>query len=956
MPGSIAALTMGWQRRMGGSAGPLSASGEASNGDPVQVELLVNGVWVDITPYVMVRDDSGNISITRGQRDEGSQSEQATASFLLDNRDGRFSPRNPVGAYYGLIGRNQPLRISVPNGLGGKAYRFWGEISVWPQFWDPTGSDVWTEISANGIIRRLSQGPAPEHSVIYNALTDPIDASVMAYWPCEDAAESLVIASALTNGSAMTFSGTPTLASYEGFKASDPLPDISECSLSGGVTKYTDPTATQVRFLLSMPSDGLTEGKVICAIDQENYAAGRAQFWELIYASSSNPLALPANTLYLRQCDADALTIGIELSNTTDVRGRQMYISVEMEENGTGINRALRITDVDSGVVYSATDVANLTALTRVTRVQMGPTSRSGSGGTRGLPTCAVGHVSVQNTITSVTALGVRLNTKGETAGRRVQRLCSEEAIPFQSLGDLDDTARLGDQTKLNPLSVMQEGELADTGILYETTTNLGLGYRTRTSLQNQDAQLTLDYAGFNLSEVPTPVEDDRYIQNQVTVTVNDVSQTYSMTDGTLSTALPPAGVGIYGSDVALNLETTATATLRDQAAWRVHLGTVDEARFPSISVNLAHSSFVSNPALKQAVLGLRQGDRIVVRNPPAWLPPDDIEQVLLGFDETITHFEHRVTFTCAPASPYAVGVLDYTRSRVDTSGSKLLSAATSGATSIDVVPSSDISMLWTTDTAEVPWDIRVGGEVMTVTAVAPKVSDAFGRSVSNGWGSADSGQAWSTGGGTAADYAVGSGVGSHTIPTVNASRRTFIDFPYDDFDEYVSIAVSATATGNSISGGPTGRHYDSSNLYHARLEFTTTNTLILAIRRLLAGTETSLVSTTLADTYAPGTFLRIRFQGYGSTLRAKAWTVGNLEPPEWHVSTTDTGVTSAAFLGMRSATLTGNTNVSPQVQYDNFSVVSPQTFTVTRSVNGVVKAQVAGEDVRLAYPTTIAL
>ena len=34
----------------------------------------------------------------------------------------------------------------------------------------------------------------------------------------------------------------------------------------------------------------------------------------------------------------------------------------------------------------------------------------------------------------------------------------------------------------------------------------------------------------------------------------------------------------------------------------------------------------------------------------------------------------------------------------------------------------------------------------------------------------------------------------------------------------------------------------------------------------------------------------------------------------------------------------------------------SPQTFTVTRSVNGVVKAQASGADVRLWFPPILAM
>ncbi|MEI5100287.1 hypothetical protein RB200_19390 [Streptomyces sp. PmtG] len=388
-----------------------------------------------------------------------------------------------------------------------------------------------------------------------------------------------------------------------------------------------------------------------------------------------------------------------------------------------------------------------------------------------------------------------------------------------------------------------------------------------------------------------------------------------------------------------------------------MHLGTVDEARHPTIAVNLSHASFVANPALKQAVLALRQGDRVQVQNPPSWLPPDTIDQLILGAEETITHFEHRLTFTCAPASPYTVGVLDSTATRLDTPGSELLSEVSSGATSLVVVPSAGESTLWTTDAAEAPWDIRVGGEVMRVTAVSPWLSDTFNRTVSNGWGSADTGQAWSTGGGTAADYAVSGGVGSHTLATVNASRRSFTEVVFTDFDAYADIASSALATGGFLSGGLTGRYVDSDNLYTARLEFTTTNSLILTIRKRVGGTETSLGSYTLPDTYVAGTYYRVRFQARGASLLAKAWAATDLvEMPNWQVSVTDGSITTTTYAGVRSISSSSNTNVNPQIRYQNARVINPQTFTVTRSINGVVKAHSAGADVRLANPTILAL
>ncbi|MGV9803956.1 hypothetical protein ACWDTP_38585, partial [Mycobacterium sp. NPDC003449] len=268
------------------------------------------------------------------------------------------------------------------------------------------------------------------------------------------------------------------------------------------------------------------------------------------------------------------------------------------------------------------------------------------------------------------------------------------------------------------------------------------------------DSALTLSYAGHQLSDVPTPVDDDQLTRNRATVTLpTGETAVQSLDAGPMSTQDPPAGIGVYGQDpVTLNLKDSST--LPDQAAWRLHLGTVDEARYPQISVNLAHSTFTSNPALRAAVLALRQGDRLVITDPPPWLPPEGISQIVLGVSETIDHFEHRLTFNCAPESPYRVGVLDdVVLGRLDTGGSVLWAPAGAADTVIDVLTTS--GPLWTTDATNMPFDIRVGGEVMTVTAVTGVISDGFNRTVSGGWGSSDTGDAWTTSGGSASDYSV---------------------------------------------------------------------------------------------------------------------------------------------------------------------------------------------------------
>ncbi|KUO13727.1 hypothetical protein [Streptomyces sp. DSM 15324] len=73
--------------------------------------------------------------------------------------------------------------------------------------------------------------------------------------------------------------------------------------------------------------------------------------------------------------------------------------------------------------------------------------------------------------------------------------------------------------------------------------------------------------------------------------------------------------------------------------------------------------------------------------------------------------------------------------------------------------------------------------------------------------------------------------------------------------------------------------------------------------------------------------------------------------------SGTDTSVTTSNYVGCRSIAHASSTNVSPSIRYDDFEVLNPQVFSgMTRAVNGMVKAQSAAADVRLALPAYIAL
>lgn len=70
-------------------------------------ELFVNNDWVDVSNKV--RDAQG-VTIARGRPNEATSSNPASMACVLDNTSGNFSPRNPTGLYYGSFGRNTPIR------------------------------------------------------------------------------------------------------------------------------------------------------------------------------------------------------------------------------------------------------------------------------------------------------------------------------------------------------------------------------------------------------------------------------------------------------------------------------------------------------------------------------------------------------------------------------------------------------------------------------------------------------------------------------------------------------------------------------------------------------------------------------------------------------------------------------------------------------------------------------
>lgn len=102
---------------------------------PLWGELFYSGAWNTITDDMRVTTSA--VTITRGLSSESSSAaEPTTCSCDLDSRDDRYAPRNPQSDLYGLIGRNTPFRLGYTVG------------SPWAQMGGLTGDKLSTPDSA----------------------------------------------------------------------------------------------------------------------------------------------------------------------------------------------------------------------------------------------------------------------------------------------------------------------------------------------------------------------------------------------------------------------------------------------------------------------------------------------------------------------------------------------------------------------------------------------------------------------------------------------------------------------------------------------------------------------------------------------------------------------------------------------------------------------------------------
>lgn len=817
--------------------------------------------------------------------------------------------------------------------------RFVGEVASWTPERNPAGNDVICKVEAAGIMRRLGQGAIAAKSPMYREFTSPTRLNIVAYWPMEDAAGATSLASALDGHPAVRLTGSVTPAAYSDWSASDALPTVASGSMRVAVPSYTATNYVFLRWFTALPAAGVVSTQRLLSIT----TTGTAKTWS-VYVNT-------AGSLEVRAYDSDGTQVLASGFTAFAINGKQKSIGLELTQNGANVDYKVFVYDVADSTLTTAsfsTATGTLASYTagRCTAVRFGE-----DGAMNGT---AIGHLAISDDANGFTStVGPLLGWEGETAAARVHRLGTEE--DFNAYATAPGDEQMGVQARATVLELMRAAGEVDEGILAEQRDILGIRLVQRASMYNQTVALTMDYTSSDGLVAPLdPADDDQAVTNDVTVVRDGGSSARTtLTEGDLSTQAPPNGIGLYDTSYTLGLYDDMQPPMH--AGWRLHLGTWNETRFPQVTVNLANA-----PDQIDDAASVDTGSRIQITSPPAWLAADTIDLRVEGYSEVLDQYTWTLTYNCTPYGPFNVAVIaDSTFGRADTDGSELTAALSSSATSMSVLTTGETRWVWTAGfPAEFPFDVRAGGEVMTVTAINPSVSDTFTRTTANGWGTATSGQAWTGTGGAVGDHYTQGSEGVHKMTAVSSSVRDLVTASGTDHDVRMSISTSAAATGGDQYVAAVARVTDENNLYMAQLQFSTTGAVTLTLRKRVAGVETVLGTWSGgvgASHTAFGKFY-IRLHVRGSTLRCRAWAAATTEPGLWQIIATDTSLTTGTSVGARSVRTSGNTNANLLANWDDFELLNPQTFTVTRSVNGVTKAQTAGTAVRLAYPANAAL
>ena len=792
----------------------------------IVARMYVPGLgWVDIDADIRRGGDDNPRGITITEATTGFNQPgwfPSRAEFEINNRDGKYSRRNPNSPYAFAIGLNTKLYIPVEG-----EFQFYGEVSSdFPTVWTTGGHDAWVPLVAEGRSRRMNNDT--------DALDDPLCVAMEAStplwsWCATDTSSPSFLAPGPGTAQPVNLersgAGSVELATVAGPVGSSRLPDYTNKGSFVATLQHHSVTEYAIEIWFQIKTGDIDPAAVFVPIQIDfrdstfpaadlsvsAISTGRATLDFTPYAITTTFQQPPSFST--RSAVLNAVATGAPCDQGVWHMARLLIFQLAPGTTEFGL-------ELDDTQIADDSNSADTYTWGSISRITINPvTSWLGTDayyGADGDGLLSIGAVAIYGSSTRTDSYQAGTGYIGETAGRRLQRLFEQAGIGFRWRGDLDETTPMGPQRA--GLSLAQnaaECQGADGGYLHDDREQLGLFYRTRTSIYNQPP--TVDVAYDSSSDGLLALQHDEneaFIANKITgqsvIAGTVVDEKASGDRNTNEPEDDPKGVGTQPETFSYNVETPAD--LADAVGWGLRVGTLDAPRFPSAELNIR----------KMAVLsGLRP------------------------------------------------------------------------------------------------------------------VYDRFGRSVTAGAGTADSGQSWTVGA-TAADHDVADGVYTQEVTSANVFRTAVIPTGSVDWDITVDVALNVGNTGGaSVTQWICGRaNTGLTDYYTARLDANTAGTVTLTVFVRSGGVLSSALGgggVVVGAAHQSGEVWRVHFRGAGATatITASAFRVGpttgegDTEPASPVIGPFTDATLAALATGTNNALLTrresGNTDAGLVASWMNF-------------------------------------
>lgn len=215
----------------------------------------------------------------------------------------------------------------------------------------------------------------------------------------------------------------------------------------------------------------------------------------------------------------------------------------------------------------------------------------------------------------------------------------------------------------------------------------------------------------------------------------------------------------------------------------------------------------------------------------------------------------------------------------------------------------------------------------VTVSSTVTAVSDDFGRTVTAGWGTAATGDTWSS----VAGASVSGGVGKLVLGAGSTRSPYLSSVVSGDLDTTATVSLDKVAAGTVFVN--LVAHRSAAGDYRLKFRSVANGTITVYLVKVVGGSESQLATKVLSGyTYAAGDVLRLHLKsgavGSSTKLSANVWPKSQVEPSGWMVTSTDStpALQAPGQVGFLAYASSNVANAPVTVSFDDLVVTNTQT------------------------------